>query len=92
MGLAAVNIAHTFFMLVYERKREIGLMRALGATRTDIRSMVLGEASFVGFTGGVLGAGLGFLASRLVDFLAEQALPDFPWLTQESPVVSRTPD
>ncbi len=79
VGLAAVNIAHTFFMLVYERKREIGLMRALGATRTDIRSMVLGEASFVGFTGGVLGAGLGFLASRLVDLLAGRALPDFPF-------------
>lgn len=79
VAIAAVNIAHTFFMIVYERKREIGLLRALGATRADIRSMVLGEASLVGLVGGVVGASLGFFISGLVDLLANRVLPDFPF-------------
>jgi hypothetical protein len=79
VGIAAVNIAHTFFMIIYERKREIGLMRALGATRADIRSIILGEASFVGVTGGALGIGLGMLACLVVDLLVAKVLPDFPF-------------
>jgi len=79
VGIAAVNIAHTFFMIIYERKREIGLMRALGATRGDIRSIILGEASFVGITGGALGVGLGMAACLIVDLLVARVLPDFPF-------------
>ncbi len=79
VGIAAVNIAHTFFMIIYERKREIGLMRALGATRADIRSIILGEASFVGILGGTLGVGLGLAACLIVDLLVARVLPDFPF-------------
>jgi ABC-type antimicrobial peptide transport system permease subunit len=79
VGIAAVNIAHTFFMIIYERKREIGLMRALGATRADIRSIILGEASFVGILGGALGVGLGMAACLIVDLVVARVLPDFPF-------------
>lgn len=79
VGIAAVNIAHTFFMIIFERKRELGLMRALGATRADIRRMILGEATLIGITGGLFGLGLGLVACLLVDTLAASFLPDFPF-------------
>jgi hypothetical protein len=79
MAVAAVNIAHTFFMIIYERKREIGLMRALGASRRDIRSLILGEAGLVGAMGGVLGLVLGLGLCVLLNVLAGRLLPDFPF-------------
>jgi hypothetical protein len=79
VGLAAVNIAHTFFMIIFERKREIGLMRALGATRGDTRAIILGEASVVGVLGGVAGILLGWCACLVMDGLVARVLPDFPF-------------
>ena len=79
VGIAAVNIAHTFFMIIYERKRELGLMRAVGATRRDVRTMILGEATIIGIIGGGLGIGLGVLACLVADLLIAGALPDFPF-------------
>jgi putative ABC transport system permease protein len=79
VGIAAVNIAHTFFMIIYERKREIGLLRALGATRRDIRSVILGEATVIGAGAGVLGLGLGFGFCQIVDYVAGKVLPKFPF-------------
>ena len=59
VGVAAVNIGHTFFMIIYERQREIGLLRAVGASRADIRVMIQGEAAVVGMAGGAAGMLLG---------------------------------
>jgi putative ABC transport system permease protein len=79
VGIAAVNIAHTFFMLISERRREIGLLRAVGATRQDVRAMVLGEAALVGGFGGVVGAAVGVAVCLLIDILAVRLLPEFPF-------------
>jgi putative ABC transport system permease protein len=79
VGIAAVNIAHTFFMVISERKRELGLLRALGATRADLRGIILGEASVIGLVGGSLGLLLGLGACALVDVLITRVLPDFPF-------------
>jgi len=79
VGIAAVNIAHTFFMIIFERRREIGLMRALGASRADIRAIILGEAGFVGVIGGALGMGLGIAGCLIMDFFVVKVLPDFPF-------------
>jgi len=49
-----------FYMIVNERRREIGLMRAMGASRLDIGSLILGEASLLSLAGGVAGVALGF--------------------------------
>jgi hypothetical protein len=79
ISVAAVGIAHSFFAAVLERRREIGLMRALGATRGDIAALVLGEAAAVG----VVGGGFGLLAARgaaaLANFVAARYLPPFPF-------------
>ncbi|OGD28597.1 MAG: hypothetical protein A2Y56_07035 [Candidatus Aminicenantes bacterium RBG_13_63_10] len=83
VAVAAVNIAHTFYMIIYERKREIGLMRALGASRSDIRSLILGEAGLVGAAGGALGILLGLGLCVLLNSLAVRLLPDFPFKPQQ---------
>ena len=46
-------------MQVTERRREIGIMRAVGATQGDVRMIVLGEAALIGLVGGLLGVVLG---------------------------------
>jgi ABC-type lipoprotein release transport system permease subunit len=79
VGIAAVNIAHTFFMIIYERKRELGLLRALGATRADVRAIILGEATFIGVLAGGLGLGFGIAACLAADLLMGGVLPDFPF-------------
>ncbi len=79
VGIAAVNIMHVFFMLVYERQHEIGIMRAVGASRKDITTIILGEAATLGLLAGVagvllaLGAGMGF------DAVSANYIPDFPY-------------
>ena len=46
--IAAVNISQMFYMLIYQRKRELGLFRALGASRHHVRLIIL-ESAFIGF-------------------------------------------
>jgi len=79
VGIAAVNIMHTFFMIIYERKREIGILRAVGASRADIRRLILGEAAAVGLATGTLGVGTALAFARLCDFVSARWLPDFPY-------------
>ncbi len=77
--LAAVNIAHALSAQVRARAKEIGVMRAVGATKADIRGLVLSEAAVIGALGGALGTGLAFVAARVLDVLSHRALPPFPF-------------
>jgi ABC-type antimicrobial peptide transport system permease subunit len=77
--LAAVNIAQTLFASVRARAREIGVMRAVGASRADIRLLVFCEAGMVGLMGGALGTGLSVLAGFAADGYARSWLPPFPF-------------
>lgn len=79
VGIAAVNIMHVFFMLVYERQHEIGIMRAVGASRGDIARIVLGEAAVLGALAGLAGVILSVGASALVDWMSARYIPDFPY-------------
>ncbi len=78
VAIAAVNISHTFFMIILQRKREIGVLRAIGASRGDVRLLILGEATLIGLFGGGLGALAGWGATRAADLLGGR-LPDFPY-------------
>ncbi|MDD4850632.1 MAG: ABC transporter permease [Gemmiger sp.] len=54
--VAALNIANTMTMAIYERTREIGVMKVLGCELGHIRGMFLIESGFIGFIGGVVGS------------------------------------
>jgi ABC-type antimicrobial peptide transport system permease subunit len=79
LGIAAVNITHTFLMVIYERNREIGIQRALGATKMDIRLIFLGESMLIGLAGGLMGNGVAFGLSRIANYLANRYIGDFPF-------------
>ncbi len=59
---AAVSIGQAFFMAIYERRFQIGLMRAVGANRGEIRLLILGEALVIGLFSGIMGTLLGWLS------------------------------
>lgn len=79
LAIAAVNIMHTFLMILLERKRELALMRAVGATRGAIRALVLGEATVLGLIGGSTGVVVGWLATIGVDALFNRQVAEFPF-------------
>jgi ABC-type lipoprotein release transport system permease subunit len=79
IAISAINIAHNFFMQVTERRRELGLLRAVGATRLDVELVVLGEAALIGLIGGVLGVLLGLGLAFTVDWGSAHYLPNFPF-------------
>lgn len=79
VGIAAVNIMHVFFMLVYERQRDIGVMRAVGASRGDVAKIILGEAAVLGLAAGLAGVGLAMLAGSGFDSISANYVPDFPY-------------
>lgn len=75
--ISAINIAHSFFMQVAERRKEIGLLRALGATKGNIRLLFVGEAALLGFIAGVLGVLLGYGIIQLGDWAFVNKTADF---------------
>ncbi|MBR5520964.1 MAG: ABC transporter permease [Oscillospiraceae bacterium] len=55
MLVSAISIANTMTMAIYERTKEIGVMKVLGCELKDIKNMFLAEAAAIGFLGGVVG-------------------------------------
>lgn len=68
--VAAIGIANTMAMSILERTREIGLMKAVGATNRDVLAIFLGEASGIGFIGGLGGVIIGWLAGQAINVIA----------------------
>lgn len=65
--VASIGIVNTMIMAVYERTREIGVLKALGASGWDIQRMVIIESGFIGLLGGVLGLLAGWILSLLLN-------------------------
>jgi|GEM_PF-7166 len=86
--VAAIGIANTMMMSIYERTKEIGVLKVLGCALGDIRTMFLMEAGFIGFMGGVLGLGLSYSVSAAINkFLGAS----FSSMTGGSGAISRIP-
>lgn len=65
--IAAIGIANTMYMSIYERTREIGIIKVIGARLKDIMRLFMLEAWWIGVFGGVLGVALSYLLSYLLN-------------------------
>ncbi len=72
--VAAIGIANTMIMSIYERTREIGVMKVIGAEIKDIRIMFLLEAGMIGLLGGIMGVALSFAGSWAFNNFAAGAM------------------
>lgn len=72
MVVAAISITNTMVMAIYERTKEIGIMKVIGASLKDIKGLFLTEAAFIGFSGGIIGIIVSYGASFLVNFVAQR--------------------
>ncbi len=78
LAISAINITHTFLMLVTERRTEIAVYRAVGATLWDIRGLILAEATWLGLVGGAAGVLAGYGVSVAANLLAAPVLGRIP--------------
>lgn len=67
--VAAIGIANTMMMSIYERTKEIGVIKVLGCSLKNIKQMFLMEAAFIGFLGGVIGNIFSFAISGAINFI-----------------------
>lgn len=67
--VSAIGIINTMLMSIYERQKEIGVMKVIGASIGDIRSMFLIESGFIGFFGGILGLIISIIAGKVLNGL-----------------------
>jgi putative ABC transport system permease protein len=79
LTVAAINIAHSFYRQVAERRREIGVLRSVGASAVDVERLLLAEAVAIGACGGVAGVLLARLGALVVDAASRRYVPDFPF-------------
>lgn len=65
--VSAIGIINTMLMSIYERQKEIGVMKVIGASVSDIQTMFLIESGFIGFFGGILGLLISLLVGKLIN-------------------------
>lgn len=74
MFVAAFGISNTMIMAVYERTKEIGVMKVIGCDISDIKTVFLCEAGLIGFTGGVIGVFISIIVSLIANAVAGAVL------------------
>jgi len=68
LTVACIGIVNTLVMAILERRREIGIMKAVGASDSDVRGLFFAEAGAMGLIGGIAGTVLGWVIGRVINF------------------------
>jgi putative ABC transport system permease protein len=76
--ISAFGIINTLLMSVNERTREFGMMKAIGASGSDISAMVLMETVFITISGGIIGMFAALMGSSLIESFVKGMLPYSP--------------
>ena len=71
--VAAIGIMNTMMMSIYERTKEIGVMKVLGCAMPDFRNMFLCESGMIGLMGGLAGLAVSYLISYIINFFTKNA-------------------
>ncbi len=82
--LGALGVLNTMVMAVFERTREIGVLRALGWRRRRVLGLILGESLALGLVGAILGVGLAVAGVRLLAAIPSTGGFVSPWVPGEA--------
>jgi len=72
--VGAIGIMNSMYTAVLERTKEIGIMKAIGATKKDIVQVFVIEAGIIGIVGGAVGVIIGYLLSKTIEYIIARAL------------------